>query len=36
MALPDIIDTGRNSSLLANLEIDPHALNSTDRIAQNV
>jgi hypothetical protein len=31
-ALPDIIDTGKNSSLLANLEIDADALKSTDRI----
>jgi hypothetical protein len=33
--LPDIVDTGKNSSLLANLDIDPDALNSTDRIPQN-
>jgi hypothetical protein len=31
-ALPDIIDVGKNSSLLANLEIDADALKSTDRI----
>ncbi len=31
-ALPDIIDMGKNSSLLANLEIDADALKSTDRI----
>ncbi|GAA4964224.1 hypothetical protein [Actinoplanes utahensis] len=34
-ALPDIVDTGKNSSLLANLDIDPDALTSTDRIPQN-
>jgi hypothetical protein len=33
--LPDMVDTGKNSSLLANLEIDVDALKSTDRIAQN-
>lgn len=34
-ALPDMVDTGKNSSLLANLEIDPAALDSTDRVAPN-
>ena len=33
--LPDIVDTGKNSSLLANLDIDPDALKSSDRITQN-
>ncbi|WP_433790796.1 hypothetical protein [Actinoplanes sp. CA-252034] len=33
--LPDLVDTGKNSSLLANLEIDADTLNSTDRIPQN-
>ena len=28
--LPDIVDTGKNSSLLATLQIDAAALNSTD------
>ena len=27
--LPDIVDTGKNSSLLATLQIDANALNST-------
>jgi hypothetical protein len=31
----DIIDTGKNSRLLATLEIDPEALNLIDRIPQN-
>ncbi|MEV4280065.1 hypothetical protein [Actinoplanes xinjiangensis] len=34
-ALPDIVDTGKNSSLLANLDIDPDALRAADRIPQN-
>jgi hypothetical protein len=34
-ALPDIVDTGKNSSLLANLEIDADALDSTSRIPQS-
>ncbi|MEU4624798.1 hypothetical protein AB0G04_33105 [Actinoplanes sp. NPDC023801] len=33
--LPDIVDTGKNSSLLANLEIDADVLSQTDRIPQN-
>jgi hypothetical protein len=33
--LPDIVDTGKNSSLLANLGIDAGALHTTDRIPQN-
>jgi hypothetical protein len=33
--LPDVVDTGENSSLLANLEIDAEVLTSTDRIPQN-
>ena len=28
--LPDIVDTGKNSSLLATLQIDADALNATD------
>jgi len=28
--LPDIVDTGKNSSLLATLQIDADALTSTD------
>ncbi|MEU4563691.1 hypothetical protein AB0F72_35395 [Actinoplanes sp. NPDC023936] len=31
-AMPDTINTGKNSSLLANLEIDADALKSTDPI----
>jgi len=31
--LPDIVDTGKNSSLLATLQIDANALNSTDGAA---
>jgi hypothetical protein len=34
--LPDIVDTGKNSSLLTTLEIDADVLSSTDRISQNV
>lgn len=34
-ALPDIVDTGKNSSLLASLDIVPDALQSADRIPQN-
>ena len=33
--LPDIVDTRKNSSLLVTLEIDAHALSSTDRIPRN-
>ncbi|MEU8655378.1 hypothetical protein [Actinoplanes philippinensis] len=33
--LPDIVDTGKNSSLLANLGIETDALTATDRIPQN-
>ncbi|WP_203789913.1 hypothetical protein [Paractinoplanes rishiriensis] len=32
---PDIVDTGKNSSLLTTLEIDADALSSTDRIPQD-
>jgi hypothetical protein len=34
--LPDFVDTGRNSSLLARLEIDPAELSPVDRTPQNV
>jgi hypothetical protein len=34
-ALPDLVDTGRNSSLLTNLEIDADALASAEGIPLN-